>query len=95
MIDRFTIAADTTWSVGQVGATIRADITCETIRSDARKGSESDGLAVNLPSSLAPHFDPPPLGRTATVIADGETIAEGIITKVRVESDGIRIQVDL
>lgn len=95
MIDRLIITADTEWSVGMVGASIRAAITCEAIRSDARKGSETDGVAVNLPIKLAAHFHPPPIGRAAEIIASGETLVSGIITSVVMTQKEIRLQIDL
>lgn len=95
MIDRISIAADTTWSAGPIGATIDCDVTVEAIQSDARSGSESDGLVVAMPITLARYLDPPPLGRTCTVIQDDETLAEGIITEIDIDAEGIRMQVDL
>lgn len=95
MIDRISIAADTTWSAGEIDADIRAEVLVESISSDARTGSESDGLVVGLPIALARFLDPPPLGRTCTVIQDGETLAAGVITEIDIDPEGIRMQVDL
>lgn len=95
MIDRISIAADTTWSAGPVGADVDAEVTVEAISADARTGSETDGLVVAMPITLARYLDPPPLGRTCTVIQDGETLASGVITEIDIDPEGIRMQVDM
>ena len=95
MIDRIEIAAGTTWSAGPVGATIDCDVGVEQIASDARTGSESDSLTCTLPVRLADYLDPPPLGRVATVYANGEVIATGIVVGVGIDPEGIRLKVDL
>lgn len=94
MIDRIIIYADTTWSVGEVDATLRGAVTAEALRSDARTGSEADGIAVELPISVAAHFDPPPLGARCDIIQDAETLASGTITEIVIGAT-VRLQVDL
>jgi len=95
MIDRISIAADTTWSAGPVGATIMADVGVEKIASDARDGSETDSLTCTMPARLSVYLAPPPLGRTATVYAGGDAIASGTIVSIDVDADIVRMRVDL
>lgn len=95
MIDRIEIAADTTWSAGPVGATIDCDVGVEQIASDARTGSETDSLTCSLPVTLSDHLDPPPLGRVASIYANGAEIASGVIVGIDIDPDGIRMRVDL
>lgn len=95
MIDRIEIAADTTWSVGPVGATIDGDVGVEQIASDARTGSETDSLTCTLPILLRTYLERPPLGRTATIYANGAAIATGTIVGLGMDNEGIRMRVDL
>lgn len=94
MIDRIIIYADTTWSVGELDATLRGVVSAESLRSDARTGSENDGVAIEAPLTIASHFDPPPLGAQCDVVQDGETIASGTITEIAI-TESVRMQVDL
>ena len=94
MIDRIIIYADTTWSVGELDATLRGVVTAEALRSDARTGSEPDSIAVELPIKVAAHFDPPPLGRQCDVIQGGETLVSGTITEIAI-AGVVRLTVDL
>ena len=93
MIGRATIYADSTWSVGPVGATITGDVSCETISADARKGSESDSLSVNLPLAVANFCLPPPICRRCDIIADGAILATGLIDSILITGDGVRLTV--
>jgi hypothetical protein len=95
MIDRIEIAADTTWSAGPVGATIDCDVGVEQIASDARTGSETDSLTCTLPIMLREYLDPPPLGRAATLYANGAELAAGTIVGIDCDPEGIRMRVDL
>lgn len=94
MIDRIIIYADTTWSVGELDATLRGVVTAEALRSDARTGSEPDSIAVELPIKVATHFDPAPLGRQCDVIQEGETLVSGTITEISI-TGAVRLTVDL
>lgn len=94
MIDRIIIYADTTWSVGELDATLRGVVTAEALRSDARTGSETDGIAIELPISTAAHFDPAPLGAQCDIMQDDETLASGTITEITIGA-AVRLQVDL
>lgn len=94
MIDRVVIHADTTWSVGEVDATLRGEVSAESLRSDARTGSEPDSIAVELPITVSAHFNPPPLGRQCDVIQGGETLVSGPITEIAI-AGVVRLTVDL
>jgi hypothetical protein len=94
VIDRIIIYADTTWSVGELDATLRGVVTAEALRSDARTGSEPDSIAVELPITVSAHFNPPPLGRQCDVIQGGETLVSGTITEIAI-AGVVRLTVDL
>lgn len=95
MIDRIEIAADTTWSAGPVGATIDCDVGVEKIASDARNGSETDSLTCTLPARIIAYLQPPPLGRSITVYANGAVLCAGTIVGIGADQEGIRMRVDL
>jgi hypothetical protein len=95
VIDRVVIYGDSTWSVGEVGATITAAITAESLRADARTGSEADSISIQLPDSVTSHFHAPPIGRSCDVIYNAATLASGVITEVYINTDGVRMRVDL
>lgn len=84
------------WSFGPEGQ-IRCDIEVEALRSDARAGSEADGLAIGVPIGLRIYFDPPPIGQSIALFdQDGEEIVTGVIDSIGVTyGESIRMSIDL
>lgn len=94
MITRAVIGGD--WSIGPTGS-VACELEVEPLRSDARAGSEADGLSLTVPITVHEVFDPPPIGQTIALIDDaGETLATGVIESIGIAFDNsIRVSIDL
>ena len=93
MIGRITF--DDTWSIGPTG-NLGCEIEAETMRSDARSGTEADGFSFSVGPALISAFDPPPIGAVAVVYDTDETIlCQGVVNSVSITADGVRVGIDL